>query len=252
MDLDGTQVTDAGLENLEGATRLRTLSLEFNERITDGGLKHLEGMDQLKQLCLSGTQVTDAGLERLRAMEELEDLWLRNTQVTGAGLDRFTKLRNLFLDGSPVTDAGLVHLQGMRELQELGLEGTQVTDAGLPGLYGLTQLRNLTLSGPKVTDEGVKSSDEYCRPARFSSIAYAANTSPNRKRGWVRSCLRLRFGGSVELRWVREEQICFALPWPLSDIVCANLLFGPLDKGGRKCENCDSQDKARRKVPGAV
>ena len=65
--LDGTQVTDAGLEHLKGLTRLQSLDLSGTQ-VTDAGLEHLKGLTQLQWLSLEGTQVTDAGLEHLKGL----------------------------------------------------------------------------------------------------------------------------------------------------------------------------------------
>ena len=45
--LDGTQVTDAGLEHLKGLSRLQELYLDGTQ-VTDAGLEHLKGLSQLK------------------------------------------------------------------------------------------------------------------------------------------------------------------------------------------------------------
>jgi hypothetical protein len=132
--LDGTQVTDAGLEHLKGLTALQGLSLDGTQ-VTDAGLEHLKGLTALQGLYLDGTQVTDAGLEHLKGL---------------------TALQWLYLDGTQVTDAGLEHLKGLTALQELWLGDTQVTDAGLEHLQGLRSLEEVDLSNTKVTDEGVK------------------------------------------------------------------------------------------------
>jgi len=53
LDLDGTQVTDSGLENLRGLTQLRDLNL-------------------------NGTDVTDAGVQLLRkALPNCQIVWPR-------------------------------------------------------------------------------------------------------------------------------------------------------------------------------
>ena len=45
--LDGTKVTDAGLEHLKGLTQLHKLGLN-NTKVSDAGLEHLNGLTQLQ------------------------------------------------------------------------------------------------------------------------------------------------------------------------------------------------------------
>ncbi|MGA2257086.1 MAG: hypothetical protein ABSG53_20735 [Thermoguttaceae bacterium] len=85
--LEGTQITDAGLENLKGFTQLQDLELE-DTKITDAGLEHLKGCRQLEYLSLTGTPIADAGLVRLEAMSQLKRLWLEGTKVTDVGLKK--------------------------------------------------------------------------------------------------------------------------------------------------------------------
>ena len=70
--LGGTQVTDAGLEYLNGLTNLKKLWLN-NTQVTDAGLEHLKGLTNLRYLFLIDTQVTAKGRAKLR--EELPSCW---------------------------------------------------------------------------------------------------------------------------------------------------------------------------------
>ena len=158
VDLGATDVTDAGLKNLNGLTNLQSLFL-INTNITDAGLKHLKGLTSLQFLNLRTNDVTDAGLEHLRGLTQLEVLWLDFTQVTDAGLKHLnglTNLQSLGLEDTQVTDAGLVHLKGLAKLDSLSLSETNVTDVALEHLKGLTHLEHLWLTGTSVTDDGVK------------------------------------------------------------------------------------------------
>ena len=132
LELNDTQITDAGMQHLKGLKRLESVSL-INTQVTDASLAHLNGLTNLKSLALRRTKVTDAGLEHLQKLTNLYHLDLRNTQVT---------------------DAGLKHLTGLPRLKWLELNNTQVTDAGLEHLKGLTNLRMLCVNRTQVTAEG--------------------------------------------------------------------------------------------------
>jgi hypothetical protein len=64
--LNGSAVTDVGLENIGNLTRLKYLDLR-DTPITDAGLKHLAKLHSLEKLYLSGTDTTEAGLQELQS-----------------------------------------------------------------------------------------------------------------------------------------------------------------------------------------
>ena len=136
--------TNRDLARFKGITHMRWLDLDRSQ-VTDAGLSHLRDMNEMQVLRLSGWGVlqsesqgiSNAGLVHIRGMAEMRELWLSRTKVTDAGLEHLrgmTEMRELWLSGTQVTDAGLEHLRGMAELRWLGLGGTQVTDAGLEHL----------------------------------------------------------------------------------------------------------------------
>ena len=84
MDLARTQVTDAGLSQLEDMKNLTRLHLE-NTRIGDAGLDHLKGLANLEYLNLYGAQVTDAGIQKLAGLKNLKKIYLWQSKVTEEG-----------------------------------------------------------------------------------------------------------------------------------------------------------------------
>lgn len=65
VNLEHTQITDAGLEHLKGLTSLQELHLCFTQ-VTDASLEHLKGLTDLEWLEMYDTQVTDAGVNELK------------------------------------------------------------------------------------------------------------------------------------------------------------------------------------------
>ena len=61
-----TQITDAGLENLQRMQHLQDVSLA-DTGITDAGLERLQGLKQLVKVDLKGTKVTADGVRKLHA-----------------------------------------------------------------------------------------------------------------------------------------------------------------------------------------
>ena len=108
--LDLTQITEDGLANRKGLTKLERLTILQHEKITGSSLVCLEGLTNLKDLLLSETNISDRGLVHLEGLANLKQLAL-------------SRHKN-------VTDKGLVHLQGLTKLKELTLMQTQVSDEG--------------------------------------------------------------------------------------------------------------------------
>ena len=71
LDLRGTNITDAGLEDLIGLRNLQWLDL-CETQITDAGVVRLKVLNRLTVLRIQGTQVTNSGIvESRRAVPNL-------------------------------------------------------------------------------------------------------------------------------------------------------------------------------------
>ena len=151
-------ITDNGLVQLKGMSKLQRLNLINATSITDAGMVHLKNLTSLKLLRLSGTAVTDEGLVHLKGLQ-LESLYIPQGAQTDLGLKYYLAALKtptaLHLSDWRVTDAGMVHLKNLTSLQLLRLSGTAVTDEGLVHLKQLTSLKRLDLIGCKITDEGL-------------------------------------------------------------------------------------------------
>jgi len=124
LDLDRTQVTDAGMLYLHTFSRLTILELDSTQ-VTDIGLASLKGLTGLRALTLHDTQITDTGLVHLRNLKGLTQLDLGKTHVT---------------------DEGLSNLAGFGALERLNLEGTHITQDGIERLK--RALPNAEVHGP--------------------------------------------------------------------------------------------------------
>jgi predicted Zn finger-like uncharacterized protein len=129
------KLTDDDLAPLSRLPSLRTLDLQYSEKITDKGVKHLTGLVNLESLTMRKNLLTDDAL---------------------ADIKKLPKLTSLKLADNRITDKGLIHLKEMTQLQALDLSGnSEISDAGLEHLKGLTHLSGLHLFGTKVSDKGV-------------------------------------------------------------------------------------------------
>jgi len=147
------QVNDEHLPVLSGLRSLQKLELA-GSNITSAGLENLTRLPNLYTLHLADTKVTDDGLESLTRFPNLGILSLNNTPISNDGLTqigKLPKLEHLFLDGTEISDAGLAHLSKLETLKELSCVGTKITDAGLPHLYGLNNLEVLKVYNTEVT-----------------------------------------------------------------------------------------------------
>ena len=110
----GLQITDAGLKHLEHLTRMRVLHLE-GTAITDDGLQRLRAMSQLEELSISDCpRISGRGLEVLRQFAGLRKLSLAGAQITDVGLEQLeglTQLKKLDVTYTGVTAAGVRRLR---------------------------------------------------------------------------------------------------------------------------------------------
>jgi hypothetical protein len=85
LALDHTQITNAGMQEIEPLVKLNCLGLEHT-LIDDAGIECVCQLHHLARLFLDGTKVTDAGLKYLYGLKKLSDIHLPNTQVTSDGI----------------------------------------------------------------------------------------------------------------------------------------------------------------------
>ena len=88
LELEQTDVTDAGLKELSGLINLEKLDLN-QVKVTNAGIKELAPFKKLRELNLWGTKVTDAGLKGLSNHKKLTLLQLDREKVTDVTLRTF-------------------------------------------------------------------------------------------------------------------------------------------------------------------
>jgi hypothetical protein len=136
LNLRGTQITDAGLQELRDLKNLTFLDLR-STKITDEGLRHLSQIENLQVLFLGETSITDEGLKELNSLQHISHLDLSRTQITDVGikeLQNHKALEALFILHTTVTYKGLEEIARIKSLKRLDCRFTQTTDAGLKKL----------------------------------------------------------------------------------------------------------------------
>jgi hypothetical protein len=119
------------MKYLSGLSNLEYLDIQHTE-VSDAGLKQLVGMPKLRHLSASGNNgITDAGLSSLAGMPNLEIIGVSECKITGSSfkdLAKLTKLKDLWISGNPVTDDHVMALKDIRSLKEVGFTGTKVSE----------------------------------------------------------------------------------------------------------------------------
>ena len=157
IGIEGTPVTDAGLEHLLALPQLTGLSLgvyEDSAKVTDDGMKTIAKLTKLKRLSVSGIPITDEGLGHLAPLTKLEHLNIDNTDISEDGLAALEPLGSLksLRYYKPITDASAPHLAKVTSLERIS-SNLDVTDKGVKEIAKLTNLQRLSVSD-HVTDVG--------------------------------------------------------------------------------------------------
>ncbi len=197
LSLQGTGITDAGLERLPALPRLKTLHL-MTTRSTGAVLAKLEGaplesasfadfrdehaplwrrFPRMRDLRLSGSPITGATIEEIGRMAQLTSLDLdrcaRLTDADFAPLARCLLLQRLNVDKTAAGDAAAAAISGLNSLGDLRLGGPALTDAGARTLCAAVSLRSLSIQSDatSLTDEGLR---DIWRLRNLQSLEIAA------------------------------------------------------------------------------
>jgi hypothetical protein len=197
LNLAGTSITDAGVEQLRRLEALRDVNLAWT-RTGDAAIRALAGKPALGRF-VSGTQLTDDGVAALHDWPALvtwpggdESLGLfaysegptrleLRGSITDRGLARLRGLDGLFslnLDDHrlAITPAGLAPLAELPRLASLAIAAT---DASMPYVAALPRLRHLIVQDTPAGDDG------FAALARSRTLEHI----------WGRDCHNLRRRG---------------------------------------------------------
>ena len=131
LDLTETNVTDADLAALRGASSLKSLVLN-DTSVSDEGLKHLIGLP-LTTLNLRRTKITPAGLESLAQMGGLQVLDLSATDAVRQlePLAKLTSLEWVVLSRAEIPDSVFDVLSQLPKLGRLTLQSARLSEERL-------------------------------------------------------------------------------------------------------------------------
>lgn len=165
--LDGVpKVTDRGIAALANARGdLHELYLNGTQ-LTDSGLQYVIHLTNLWSLCLNNTSVSDEGVRLFGSLASLSLLSLEQTRVTGKGFVAVTNndAFNLYLAGSAVDDDGVrIITERLTSLMRLDLSRTHVTDRSAAYLAGLAKLNDLRLQHTDISDRSLQAFHDHPR-----------------------------------------------------------------------------------------
>lgn len=92
LNVAGTKITDAGLQQIANLKKLTRLHLERTD-VTDAGIPALASLENLQYLNLYGTKVSDASIDVISKMKSLKKLYVWNSQITKDGAAKLTAVR---------------------------------------------------------------------------------------------------------------------------------------------------------------
>jgi 5-hydroxyisourate hydrolase-like protein (transthyretin family) len=104
LDLQGAQLSDAGVSAPKDLMQLRELYLDGGNTVTDASVQHLLGMTRLRRLGLQNTRLTERGVRRLVALPELKELQLSSSAISEGQREELQQRRpglRLYLSGPP-------------------------------------------------------------------------------------------------------------------------------------------------------
>lgn len=85
LELAGTSISDAAMDQIVAFNKLRDLDLS-STKITDAGAAKLSGLSQLEQLRLNSTKVGDGALQALAQIKTLKHVDVVGTSVSASGV----------------------------------------------------------------------------------------------------------------------------------------------------------------------
>jgi hypothetical protein len=149
LDVDRSNVSDAGLSKIRSLTRLKAISA-FTTAVKGSCFKDFRYLPELTSLTFDYCPLDQTNLVYLASLPHLKLLSLGKTGIDDTSLKVLSacpSLTRLKICANPkITDRGLKYLLAMKNLNDLDLRETSVTISGLEQLKPLP-LKSLTLDG---------------------------------------------------------------------------------------------------------
>lgn len=157
LSLDGSPVTDRGLEDIGHMDSLENLNLR-KTLITDAGLNNLRLLPALKELDISEDAVGKRACLMLKHWPYLTVLKMDKTNIDSsdayADIAGCNSLKTLSLNDCLLHDRDLAAFKSSR-IENLSIDGTAIDDEGLGQLTSIKTLKVLSIKRCRVTPESL-------------------------------------------------------------------------------------------------
>jgi len=164
LDGNGSQITDADVDELQTLSSLKYVNLAETE-VTDDGLKSIATIPNLTLLDLRECSISNVGIEHLKGNPTLKALILAsktgNTTVDGGAMPTIGTLKELKILGLDFLWVGskeeMEHLKDLTHLEQLNMAKTFIDDDALVTLTNFPNLKTIRLNQcPYVSDIGLE------------------------------------------------------------------------------------------------
>jgi hypothetical protein len=158
LDMNSTDVGDAGTRGLRNLTKLKHIDLGFCP-IGLGTVEEISNLKDLQNLAFASSTLGDKAGPMLAKLKKLQLLVLSNTVITDScikDISCLSELLELGLARNGVTDKCIDSILKLKKLRRLNLADTKVTFAGLMRLNQLPELNHLLLRKSQLSPEQLK------------------------------------------------------------------------------------------------
>ncbi len=224
LNLNGSRVTNGGLEHLAKLPNLKKLDVR-NSPVDQHGAKAMGALTSLEELRLDGGEMTDEAMAGMSAIPALKVLEISNVRLSPDGwaqLAKHKQLEDLTITSSNIDDNTMAIINQMTSLKRMWINNCAVSDVGIAHLKDLDALESLNLGGTQVRGHafGVLMKANAMKGLRTLGM----DTTPLDERGaaGIRTMLQLTHLGLGSLRSMQDQHFV-PMVKPLKNLETVNL-----------------------------
>ncbi len=155
VELEGTDISTKGVNNLESLKKLRFLGVD-KTLIRGDAMKSIGKHTQLGNLVIGHNDLNEDCYKDLLGLKNLTNLQVDNTHLSEKAFDTIVKLPKLAViklsANNRITDRAMAKLQNSK-MEALNVQNTGVGPGSLPYFLKMPQLKHLKLEGRNFSEE---------------------------------------------------------------------------------------------------